>query len=94
MTNNKPHVHADMIIEWARTGKKVQAYACEEWVDTDAPHWLPGRKYRFKPETKRYRVAFMSGERTSTVDNEEQERAFEKLGNFVRWLTDWVEYEV
>lgn len=90
---NKPHVHEDLIIEWARTWKKVQVYDCGEWVDTDMPNWHPDRQYRFKPEVKRYRVALMSGERTSTVDSEEQERAFERMEHFRRWLTDWIEYE-
>ena len=85
---NKPHIHADMIIEWARTGKKVQTLFCGRWEDCE-PGWNPRLEYRFKPETKRYRVAlFDGGPMAATTED------LEDCHDFIRWLTDWIEYDV
>ena len=47
----KPHPHAEMIIEWARTGREV--YFQDEtgrWLATDGrPSWHPEFKYSFNP---------------------------------------------
>ena len=51
-------------------------------------------EYRIKSNTEKYRVALFKKNITLTSDNEEQSKVFEKSTNFVRWLTDWVEYEV
>ena len=86
---NKPHVHADLIYEWARTGKKVQVKYNGEWVNALTPAWDPKLQYRFKPEVKRYRVAlFEDGPMAATTED------IEDCNKFIRWLTDWVEYEV
>ena len=47
-----PHPHADMIIEWARTGMEVYQYlmGMNRWVKVDYPNWLPGNKYSFNPD--------------------------------------------
>lgn len=87
---NKPHVHADMICEWARTGKQVQIKNHDKniWEDCE-PTWFHAASYRLKPEIKRYRVAlFADGPMAATTED------IEVCHNFIRWLTYWVEYEV
>ena len=96
------HKHADVIIAWAE-GKDVQVwdFTQNEWGDvtTESPTWCECWKYRIKPPTKKYRVALF---RRSDRDRESLAVAcnspataenYESLRDFVRWLTDWVEYE-
>jgi hypothetical protein len=46
----QPHPHAEMIIEWARTGREVYWYnGCGQWVIDDSPVWSPDMKYSFNP---------------------------------------------
>lgn len=84
--------HADLIKAWA-DGHEIQRYsiAAGEWQDVHLS-WYPGDAYRIKPERKRYRVAEMSSA-TTTVDNERQAKSLEDYNLFIRWLTDWVEYD-
>ena len=92
------HKHADVIIAWAE-GKDVQVwdFTQNEWGDvtTESPTWCKGLKYRIKPPAKKYRVAlFNNGSTyTTTADSQEEADKYEQHKSFVRWLTDWVEYE-
>jgi len=45
------HKHADLICAWAN-GAQIQTYITftEEWIDTLAPVWVEGSRYRVKPE--------------------------------------------
>ena len=94
------HKHADVIIAWAE-GKDVQVwdFTQNEWGDvtTESPTWCEGWKYRIKPPTKKCRVALFESDTsiyyTSTADTLEEANSHEKGGGFVRWLTDWIEYE-
>ena len=91
------HKHADAIIAWAE-GKDVQVWddIKDMWDDltVEAPTFT-FKKYRLKPPPKKYRVAlFNNGEAyTSAADTQEGADFFEKDSEFVRWLTDWIEYE-
>ena len=55
-------------------------------------------EWRIKPETKKYRVALLgfpdAPHRCVLVNDEDMMRSWEKEKCFVRWLTDWIEYEV
>ena len=94
------HKHADVIIAWAE-GKDVQVwdFTQNEWGDvtTESPTWCEGWKYRIKPPTKKCRVALFESDTsiyyTSTADTPEDANSYEKGRGFVRWLTDWIEYE-
>lgn len=95
------HKHADVIIAWAN-GEEVQIFNpnTKQWLDLTfgAPTFME-EEYRIKPRPvlRKYRVAsFIRGSRiyTSTVDSEWDESVLEKGEDFVRWLTDWIEYEV
>ena len=94
------HKHADVIIAWAE-GKDVQVwdFTQNEWGDvtTESPTWCEGWKYRIKPPAKKYRVALFESDTsiyyTSTADTPEDADFYEKGRGFVRWLTDWIEYE-
>lgn len=100
MATNKPHVHAEVIKQWA-DGKQIQVVThvggC--WQDADAPRWCPNHCYRVKPETLKYRVALMHDRddytswTRSAHTNHLAELAESDL-DFARWLTDWVEVEV
>ena len=94
------HKHADVIIAWAE-GKDVQVwdFTQNEWGDvtTESPTWCEGWKYRIKPPAKKYRVALFESDTsvyyTSTADTPEDANLYEKSRCFIRWLTDWIEYE-
>lgn len=93
------HKHADVIIAWAE-GKDVQVWdECAKcWCDIvkSIPFFM-GDKYRIKPPAKKYRVALFNNNNgniyTSTADTPEDVEFYEKDIGFVRWLTDWIEYE-
>lgn len=90
------HKHADVIIAWAE-GKDVQVWdECAKcWCDIvkSIPFFM-GDKYRIKPPAKKYRVAlFNDYTRVYTADNMNDASSYEKERSFVRWLTDWIEYE-
>ena len=95
------HKHADVIIAWAE-GKDVQVwdFTQNKWGDvtTESPTWCEGWKYRIKPPAKKYRVALFknpfSGDiYTLSVDKPDSTDKYEQHKGFVRWLTDWIEYE-
>ncbi len=90
------HKHADVIIAWAE-GKDVQVWdeGAKCWGDVVAsiPFFM-GDKYRIKPPAKKYRVAlFNDYTSVCTADNMKDASSYEKDSGFIRWLTDWVEYE-
>jgi len=94
---NQRHKHADVIIAWAE-GKDVQVWDEGEkcWFDVGAsfPRFNETWKYRIKPPAKKYRVAlFNDYTSVCTADNMKDASSYEKERSFVRWLTDWVEYE-
>lgn len=90
------HKHADVIIAWAE-GKDVQVWDYG-WHDVtvETPNFR-FEKYRIKPPAKKYRVALFESDTsvyyTSTADTPEDANFYEKGRGFIRWLTDWVEYE-
>ena len=93
------HKHADVIIAWAE-GKDVQIWNSinKRWVDLVlANPNFRADKYRIKPPAKKYRVALFESDTsvyyTSTADTPEDANFYEKGRGFVRWLTDWIEYE-
>jgi len=92
------HKHADVIIAWAE-GKDIQV-----WDEgTKRGHDIVGKfplfnedsEYRIKPPAKKYRVALFNNGSiyTSTADTQEDVDFFEAAHGFIRWLTDWIEYE-
>ena len=92
------HKHADVIIAWAE-GKDVQVWdkGDERWSDVRSriPVFNEDWEYRIKPPAKKYRVALFKNHtstHTSTADTQE-DADFCEMPNFVRWLTDWIEYE-
>ena len=94
------HKHADVIIAWAE-GKDVQVWdhTINKWGDIPGtPTWREDREYRVKPPTKKYRVAlfkdsFSGDTHTNTAETLNEAKRYEAVPNFVRWLTDWIEYE-
>ena len=93
------HKHADVIIAWAE-GKDVQVWNSinKRWVDLVlANPNFRADKYRIKPPAKKYRVALLLNDDnepyTVSVNNQDYADIIEQRTDFVRWLTDWVEYE-
>ena len=97
---NQRHKHADVIIAWAE-GKDVQVWSKDTngWCDVSArtPAFIEDWEYRIKPPAKKYRVALFESDTsvyyTSTADTLEDAEFYEKGRGFIRWLTDWIEYE-
>ena len=93
------HKHADVIIAWAE-GKEVQVWdeGTNRWYDIKGkfPLFNEDREHRIKPPAKKYRVALFNNNGniyTTTADKPEGVEFYEKNTSFVRWLTDWIEYE-
>ena len=94
------HKHAHAIIAWAE-GKDIQVWDedTKRWHDIVGkfPLFNEDRGYRIKPPANKYRAALFKyhniGAAVSVANNEEDGEFFELSPRFVRWLTDWVEYE-
>ena len=93
------HKHADVIIAWAE-GKDVQVWDSinKRWVDLVlANPNFRADKYRIKPITEKYRVALLLNDDnepyTVSLNSQDYADIIEQRTDFVRWLTDWVEYE-
>ena len=92
------HKHADVIIAWAE-GEDVQVWdrGPKRWCDVvKAIPFFMADKYRIKPPPKKCRVALFNDNGTiytSAADMPEDVEFYEKDTGFVRWLTDWIEYE-
>ena len=99
MNMGQRHKHADVIIAWAE-GKAVQVWDEGEkrWFDVTAsfPRFNETWKYRIKPPAKKYRVALLKNDNESyslSANNQAHADTIEFRKDFIRWLTDWVEYE-
>ena len=95
---NQRYKHADVIIAWAE-GAKVECRdtPTSPWTRTRTPSWQEDYEYRVKHPAKKYRVALFKDldyYYTSTANIQEDAAFYESCRAFVRWLTDWVEYEV
>lgn len=90
------HKHADVIIAWAE-GAEVEGRdtPTSPWTRTSTPSWYEKYEYRVKPLAKKYRVALVKGADyyTTTADTETDAAFISCSAGFVRWLTDWIEYE-
>ena len=93
------HKHADVIIAWAN-GAEIEWRETpdKDWESIKCPGFFARCEYRVKPPAKKYRVAlFQNGNNgdyyTSTADMQEDAAYYENCPVFVRWLTDWIEYE-
>ena len=94
----KPHKHAELIKAWA-DGAKIQGGTDgKHWLDLDNPSWDEEGQYRIKPNKRKYRVAEMFDDVSAltyswTVDDEKLMLQLEDSDHFIRWLTDWIEYD-
>ena len=94
------HKHADVIIAWAE-GKdlQVRGSSAEKWSDLSlaTPNFYDYWEYRIKPPAKKYRVALFRRHNYDPLvvacNSSEVAENYESTPNFVRWLTDWIEYE-
>ena len=100
---NPPHKHAELIKAWADGctmqclqecgGHSYGTCPTPFWEDVDSPTWDLKYKYRIKPITKKYRVV-LHVDGPHVARNDVQRDNLEKSKHFIRWLTDWIEYEV
>ena len=92
------HKHADVIMAWAEGAEiEYRSHIDGGWMVTSEPRWLENYEYRVKPPAKKFRVAlfkYPGVEAGVSVSNSEHDaERYKENGYFVRWLTDWVEYE-
>lgn len=94
-----PHKHAEVIKAWA-DGAVVEARdtlniypESRKWHVVKYPAFSSTWEYRVKPPKKWYRVALLKTGHTITADFAEQEVRCSRYDNFVKWLTDRIEYE-
>src|SRR6478609_768552 len=95
----KPRPHAEVIKAFA-DGHTVQVWDApsNRWYDihpiSACPPFSGTSQYRVKPPTKKYRVALWKHGPVTTV-REDMAKFWEtSSSDFIRWLTDWIEYEV
>lgn len=89
----KPRKHCEVIKAWADGAKIESRWSDGVWRDSVDPSWSETHEYRIKPERKRYRVALFSyGPCTAASQEVANAYEFNSTG-FIRWLTDWVEYD-
>ena len=94
------HKHADVIIAWANGAEIEHRNAATSlWAKARTPGWYEDYEYRVKPPTKKYRVALFQNSNngnyyTVVADTQDAAVCYVDALGFVRWLTDWVEYEV
>lgn len=93
------HIHDEVIRAWL-DGKTVQIHYDNNWHDIPSDIQLPNfhttTKYRIKPEAKKYRVALMMYGPTLRMAWYHKDAVTECVENdssFVRWLSDWIDYE-
>lgn len=102
----KPHKYAKEIIHWANGGG-VQYL---DLVNSDKYDWRnvtdnsymnfnnPNIEWRIKPETLRYRVAYLESVKDKNyawmVTTDYQAKTLEESASFIKWLTDWTEVEI
>lgn len=102
------HKHADLMIEFAETGRPVQYRFASigdwkgvtGWEDIEHPSWIPELEYRFKPEVVRYkRYLYHQGVPIVVVLQKpleiQYESDIEKSKGFIKWIDDeWQEVEI
>ena len=94
------HKHCDLIKAWA-DGAEIQSKGenDREWEEERCPRWYVNTAYRIKPEVKKFRVgsyrSYVKRENTPfVVSTNSDADGWELSEDFVKWLTDWIEYEI
>jgi hypothetical protein len=105
--NKTPHKHAALIKAWA-DGAEIQFRRGDSWYDIQPagipPIWSLSTEYRIKPEEKPkklLRIALLRvslpGKGAYTIacpcHGKKHEADIYNSSEFVRWLTDTIEYE-
>ena len=92
------HKRADVIIAWANGAEiECRGQPSRGWITTTNPDWNAEYEYRVKQPAKKYRVGLFKYPGVEAVvsvaNSEEDAERYEENQQFVRWLTDWIEYE-
>ena len=91
------HKHADVIIAWAEGAEvEYRNLPGATWVSASTPGWYENYEYRVKPPAKKCRVALLKDNSESyalSVNSQDYADIVEQREDFVRWLTNWIEYE-
>ena len=97
---NQRHKHADVIIAWANGAEiECRGQPSRGWITATNPTWNEEYEYRVKSPAKKYRVALFFGygddcETYAAIANTQKSvDIYERSSRFIRWLTDWIEYE-
>jgi hypothetical protein len=98
------HKHQEVMKQWAE-GKIIQYRdpCTDRWVTTkpfEHLAWMSHFDYRVKPESQKFRIALVKSSYAKQLpypvicdfDTKEHEE-IEKDIFFIRWLTDWEEYD-
>lgn len=94
----KPQKHAELIKAWA-DGAEIQFKHGNKWLNITSisPYWEDNVEYRIKPEKKKYRILefkdIYGKPYPSLVNTDVGAALVSNQSEFVRWVTDWIEYE-
>lgn len=95
MTTEHPYAE---ILRAVADGRQAQALSYGQWVDFTIEVNLPGPpgaiRIKPRPSVRVAEVRGLFGRTKLHVVTSESGEAPESKPGFVRWLTDWVEYEV
>ena len=85
-------------LQWRKVGQAWLTAQNQELFFADRDGVGDLVEWRLKPKTQRYRNAllrFNNGNSfVGVINNEETELIISGNTSFVKWLTDWIEYEV
>jgi hypothetical protein len=98
------HVHCELIKAWA-DGKEIDFYDVDsnKWLTCEKPAWNKNIRYRIKPElSPTHQVRFFIYHPycayyehvCGNVRSEEDALLWEKDPRFIKWITDWIHYNV
>lgn len=93
-----PHVHSQLIKQWAE-GSPIQSFDGFKWHDDKEPFWSADVVYRLRPANPKYRVGMVKvlGCEQEVYPliaySRDEATKFEARSSFVRWDSDWKEYD-
>jgi len=85
---NIPDKHKSIAYAWADGAQIEIKISRDKWEEIKVPTWSYDSEYRIKPK----KVRFWQNDQYCIFISYEKDTHIERLGQFRKWLTDWVDY--